>query len=86
MTVKIKNAQGKRESVECRDFDCPRRECFSPGFYQHRSCNNVHNSGYDDFLSCMYRNYHGCPDTAFDPSVSIGKELEALLKKEGDAK
>ena len=86
MTVRIKNAQGKRESVECLDFDCPTRECFSPGYYQHRSCNNAHDSGCDDYLSCMYRNYNGCPETIHDPSVPIGKELEALIRKEGGAK
>ena len=84
MTVKIKNAQGKCESVECRDLDCPKRECFSPGYFQHRSCNNRHDSGCDNYLSCMYRNYHGCPDTAFDPSVPLGMEIEALCRKESE--
>ena len=81
MTVTVKNRDGKKVKVECRDWDCPKRECFGPGFYQHRSCNNQHDSGCDNYLSCMYRNYHGCPETAFDQTVPIGKEIEALLKR-----
>lgn len=83
MKVTIKNSDGKKESVECLDSNCPKRECFSPGHFQHRSCNNVHDSGCDTFLSCTYRNYHGCPETAFDATVPLGKEIEALQKKGG---
>jgi len=84
MKVKCRLSNGNHAEVECCDRNCPGRECFSPGHFQHRSCNNVHDSGCDDHLSCMYRNYHGCPDTAFDKDVPYGKELETLQKRHTD--
>lgn len=68
MRVKFKYNNGKRETCECLDSKCPDRECFAPGYWQHRSCNNLHNSGYDDFLSCMNRNYRGCPAPLPNPT------------------
>ena len=66
MTVTI-DYDGRREKCVCIDAKCPYRECFAPGHYQHRSCNNVHNSGYDDHLSCLNNQYHGCPDPLPEP-------------------
>lgn len=67
MFVKFKGALGKIEKCECRDADCPKRGCFAPGYYQHRGClgsgGGSKSSGYDDYKSCMNRNYHGCDDS-----------------------
>ncbi len=67
MKVRYKNHEGKWVTCEgCVDSNCPNRDCFAPGYYQHRSCNNQHNSGYDDYQTCLTNQYHGCPDDAFE--------------------
>ena len=63
MKVKYKDHNGKWQECEgCIDGKCPKRDCFHPGFYQHRSCNNRHDSGCDNYRTCMTNQYHGCPD------------------------
>lgn len=62
---------GKKETkVDVSEKDCPTYVCFSPHQYQHRGYNSTEGSmtSVDDFMSCSYRNYHGCPD------VKIRKE------------
>lgn len=63
MRVKYKDADGKRRECECRDHDCPKRGCFAPGYFQHRGCmsgGGSKSSGYNEYLSCLNRDYHGC--------------------------
>ena len=57
MIVRTKR-DGKIMKVECRDGNCPKRKCFSPGHAIHQCAGgNWHEKG----LSCVYRDYHGCP-------------------------
>lgn len=63
MFVKFKNAKGKYEKCACLDSQCPKRDCFAPGYFQHRGClasGGSKSSGYNDYLSCLNRDYHGC--------------------------
>ena len=55
---------GKREKVDCSDKNCAKRECFSPHKYVHRNMtvDREVNTWEDNFYSCSYRNYRGCPD------------------------
>lgn len=66
MRVKCKDADGKRIEVECRDRNCPTRGCFAPGYFQHRGClgsgGGSKSSGYNEYLSCLNRDYHGCDE------------------------
>ena len=60
MKVKVKGVG----SVDVCCEKCPNYKCFSPHHYQHR---NQAIDGYtvtytDEYLSCSYRNYNGCPD------------------------
>lgn len=56
--------EGKKVKVDVSEKNCPLYTCFSPHYYQHQSYNKTEGSmtSVDDFMSCSYRNYHGCPD------------------------
>ena len=60
--MKIKVKKIGVVDVSCKD--CPKYDCFSPHYYQHRNQTidgeTVTNT--DKELSCSYRNYNGCPD------------------------
>lgn len=63
--------------VECdvRDADCKKRKCLQVGQFQHRGAvggGATKDSGTDNFYSCMFRNYHGCPPESYEP---IKKEI-----------
>jgi len=62
MIITIKQS-GKKIKVEVSDSNCPSYICFSPHKYQHRSYNHTEGSmtSVDNYYSCSYRNYHGCP-------------------------
>lgn len=62
---------------EARDRDCPKRECWSPGTYQHRGASGAgqgsHNTGHYT-KCCMHRAYHGCPADTEEP-IKKGRGL-----------
>lgn len=62
MIVRYRDKDGKSHSCECLDRDCTRRRCFSPGHAIHYSPGAYNGAWHDKHLSCVYRDYHGCPD------------------------
>jgi len=63
MFITIKQS-GRKIKVDVSSKDCPSYTCFSPHKFQHRSYNNAEGSmtNSDNYYSCSYRNYYGCPD------------------------
>ena len=62
MIVRYKGEDGHFHNCECAMKDCPRRNCFSPGHAIHSSSGGYNGAWQDKSLSCVYRDYHGCPE------------------------
>lgn len=63
--MKIKIIFGKKRIYcEVNEIDCKNRSCLSPHKYihQNKAIDGTLSTYQDDFYSCSYRNYHGCPD------------------------
>ena len=72
MLVRCK-VKGRMVKVECLDKACPERTCFSPGNALHLcSGGNWQEKG----LSCVHRDYHGCPDAVVSARAAIEAEGE----------
>ncbi len=56
---------GKKIQVDVSNEQCELYSCFSPHKYQHRQYNETEGSmtNSDNYYSCSYRNYYGCPET-----------------------
>ena len=61
VTVKI---DGRNVKVRCQCTTCKSRPCFHPGYFDHysTSIDGVRSSWRNKHASCLYRDYHGCPD------------------------
>jgi len=64
MIVRYLGKDRKFHKCECRDRKCPKRPCFSPGHAVHASPGAYNGAWRDNKESCVYRDYHGCPDKA----------------------
>ena len=62
MIVRYRDKNGKFLLCECLDKSCPKRSCFDPGHTIHSSHGAYNGAWQDKHLSCVYRDYHGCPD------------------------
>ena len=70
MLVRIRvRVDGKFRHVDCRDKKCPKLACFSPGYAIHQSSGGNYS---DENMSCVYRDYHGCPDL---PEGDVGEKI-----------
>lgn len=62
MKIRYKDKDGKFRLCECVNADCRKRRCFSPGHTIHSSPGSYNGAWRDKNLSCVYRDYHGCPE------------------------
>jgi len=52
----------KVKGFDCRDMDCPRRFCWSPGKYEHRGATGAGSRNTGSYSNeCLGRAYRGCP-------------------------
>jgi len=53
----------KGKTVNVAEKDCFKYECFSPHkfIHQSKSIDGIKKSWQDEYYSCSYRNYNGCP-------------------------
>ena len=62
----------KKVMCDVASFECKNYDCLQIGKWRHhnKSINGATSSYTDNFYSCLYRNYHGCPD---EPKVRAKK-------------
>lgn len=74
MNVRVK-VDGKFREVNCAYYDCPKKECFHAGRFTHyqTSIDGSRSSWQNEHYSCLYRDYHGCPDPAFETEEGSGR-------------
>lgn len=61
----------KIKGVDCRDKDCLRRSCWSPGRYEHRGATLAGSRNTGNYSQeCLHRAYHGCPQPIPEPGVA----------------
>ena len=62
MIVRFKDKDGHFRRCECADRNCSKRHCFSPGYAVHSSPGAYNGAWRDKQMSCVFRDYHGCPE------------------------
>ena len=63
-SAKLKKWRNKTVLCDVASRECGNYECLHVGewLHQNKSIDGVQSSYRDNFYSCLYRNYHGCPD------------------------
>lgn len=60
------------QGYDCRDKDCPKRPCWSPGNYQHRGATSSGSRNTGAYSKeCMERAYRGCPQPIPKPKSEV---------------
>jgi hypothetical protein len=60
---KLKKVVDKNVMCDVAKFECKNYDCLHVGKWRHqnKSIDGAQSSYYDNFYSCLHRNYHGCP-------------------------